>query len=63
VLDCDYGLGLITPGNPEGMLAYSPEDIDAMTYRDLSDNRKNILNLHSPDYLESFLRRALEKHK
>jgi hypothetical protein len=36
-------------------LAYSPEQIEALTYSDLAADRKRLLNLKSPRYLDEFL--------
>ena len=55
VLDCDYGIGIITKGTPENMLTYSKEEIDNFFYRDLERNRERMLNLKSTDYLEKFI--------
>jgi len=57
VLDCDYGVGVITRGEPESVLPYSPEDIRQMDYRDLADNRQRFLNLKQPEYLETFIKK------
>ncbi len=45
VLDCDYGLGIITKGTPDNMLNIAPVDIPALTYDDLVANREEFLNL------------------
>lgn len=55
VIDCDFGLGIITRGTPENMLEYSAEEVDNLSYSDLSDNRQSILNLKDVNYLEEFL--------
>lgn len=55
VLDCDWGIGIITRGKPENMLDYFITDIEQMSYRDLSVQRKSFLNLKEPDYLYEFL--------
>ena len=57
VLDCDYGLGIVTKGTPENTLPYSKEEIDNFSYTDLSNNRRELLNLKSIDYLNEFSRR------
>jgi hypothetical protein len=56
VLDCDYGLGIITRSNAENMLKYSIEDIQNLSYNDLEKNRTNILNLKSMNYFEGFIK-------
>lgn len=55
VIDCDFGLGVITRGTPENTLKYSAEEVENLSYRDLSHNRKSILNLKDVVYLETFL--------
>ena len=55
VFDYDYGVGVITRGEPEGMLSFTEEEIDKMTYEDLEKNRKNFLNLKEASFFENFL--------
>ena len=55
VLDCDQGLGIIMKRKPESMLAYSPEAVSHLSYKDLESDRKNILNLKSQEYFHEFL--------
>ncbi len=55
VLDCDYGLGIITKGIPEDMLKFSKEEIANLSYEDLEKNRSRILNLKSTDYFKKLL--------
>ncbi len=64
VLDCDYGLGIITRGTPENMLNLTAEEIDKMTFHDLDNNREQILNLKSPGYIYEFMEKkgAFEIH-
>lgn len=50
VLDCDQGLGIVTFGKPESRLKFTHEEINALTYEQLSENRKEWLNLKEPDY-------------
>ncbi len=54
VLDCDYGLGIITKGKQEKQLNFTPEEIKAFTYQDLEKNRKEWLNLKHPDYFYEY---------
>ncbi len=56
VLDCDQGLGIITRGNSEDTLSFTPEQIDNLTYKDLAKDRKKLLNLKDSDYLFDFLK-------
>jgi hypothetical protein len=55
VLDCDYGLGIITKKEPDGSLTSDEIDLGKMTYDDLERNRKDLLNLRNEDYLFEFL--------
>lgn len=55
VLDVDCGLGIISKGKPENMLAFTDEEIMKMTYRDLDKDRAQILNLKHQSYLAQFL--------
>ena len=56
VLDCDFGLGVITKGAPESVLEYSAEELQNLSYNDLSKDRQLILNLKDVNYLEGFLK-------
>jgi hypothetical protein len=58
VLDCDFGLGVVTRGTPENMLEYSAEAIQNLSYRDLSENRKSLLNLKDVRFIEEFLKNS-----
>jgi Methyltransferase domain len=55
VLDCDFGLGIITKGAAETLLEYSAEEVKALSYSDLANNRQSIINLKEVGYLEEFL--------
>lgn len=55
VLDCDWGLGIITKREPKEALEYSPSEIEALTYHDLDNKRVKILNLKSPEYFQDFI--------
>jgi hypothetical protein len=55
VLDCDHGVGIITKDRPECSLDFTPEKIMQLTYKDLENNREQILNLKPPEYLQQFL--------
>jgi hypothetical protein len=56
VLDCDYGIGVVYRGTPEGSLDISNAEIETMTYKDLQRDKKAILNLKPQEYLYEFLR-------
>jgi hypothetical protein len=55
VLDCNYGLGVITRSKQKNRLSYTVSDIEKMSYKDLEDNRDKILNLKDPNYLNEFI--------
>lgn len=55
VLDCDYGVGIVTKGQPESWLDFEDGAVDEMTYEDLARNRRNLLNLRDERYLFEFL--------
>jgi tetratricopeptide (TPR) repeat protein len=55
VLDCDFGIGVVSKGEPEGMLDFSASQIRAMTYSDLATDRAPLVNLKPPGYLYEFL--------
>lgn len=57
VVDCDFGLGIITRGIAAAPLNLTPEQIAGMTYQDLARNRENLLNLKSLDYFEKWVGR------
>jgi hypothetical protein len=50
VLDCDQGLGVVTYGEPESKLKFTQQEIKALTYEQLNENRKQWLNLKEPSY-------------
>ena len=55
VLKCDTGVGVVRKGSPDSQLAYTPEQIEALSYSDLAADRKRLLNLRPPRYLAEFL--------
>ena len=55
VLDCDFGLGIITKGKADDFLDLSEQDIAEMTYEKFSQNREQILNLKSEKFLYEYL--------
>ena len=55
VLDCDFGLGVVTKGRPDNMLDLSVEEIQEMTFNELDKERELLLNLKNPEYLSEFL--------
>jgi len=62
VLDCDWGLGIITRGKPEGMLTSSRDDVAAMRYNDLDEDRIRLLNLKDPAWFDEFLAAYVHRH-
>jgi hypothetical protein len=55
VFKCDQGVGFVRKGSPSSTLPYSAEQIEALTYADLKADRKRLLNLKPPRYLNEFL--------
>lgn len=55
VLDCDFGLGIITQGKPKNILNFSISKLKKLSYSDIEQDRENILNLMTLDYLDKFL--------
>jgi len=55
VLDCDYGLGIVTKGEADSCLNLSQSELNEMTYEDLVSDRRNLLNLKDESYLFEFL--------
>jgi hypothetical protein len=57
VADCDHGLGIITRGkNDEEPPEFNTfDEIDALTYQSLVENRSAYLNLKSVSFLKEFL--------
>ena len=56
VLDCDYGLGVITRGIPVNSLNLTDSELSKLSYEDLIQNKKNLLNLQDESYLLEFLK-------
>jgi Methyltransferase domain len=55
VLDCDFGLGIVTRGEPDSRVNLSQKELSEMTYEDLAGDRENLLNLKDVSYLPEFL--------
>ncbi len=49
-------MGMVTRGKADTYLKLTKAQIDVMTYDDLENDRKNLLNLRNLDYLSEFLR-------
>ena len=56
VLDCVYGLGIITRAPAESLLSYSCDDIRAMSYADFASNRYSLLNMKQRSYFNEFIK-------
>jgi hypothetical protein len=54
-LRCDWGIGIAMKGRPESHLAFSPKEIDALTYQDLDTHREDYLNLKDQEFLFDFI--------
>jgi hypothetical protein len=59
VLDCDYGLGIITKRKPENDLNFSAQQINSFTYEDFNANRVQWINLKRDDYSYEYLKLKL----
>lgn len=57
VLDCDMGVGIVSRKKSTTMLRYSVKDVEKLSYRDLDQQRKRLLNLKHPRYFYAFLAR------
>lgn len=55
VLDCDFGIGVISSGKNEAVLNLNGKTISNLNYSELDKNRQKLLNLKPPEYLKSFL--------
>jgi hypothetical protein len=56
VLNCDFGIGVITKiRQPEKLQITLPEDLNELTYDYLEKNRKSLLNLNEPSFLNTLL--------
>ncbi len=56
VLDCDYGLGVITKRAPEKTLSFSRNEIEHLNYDQLNRNREQWLNLKAADYANEYFK-------
>ena len=54
-VNTDYGLGIITKGEPKEILTYTKEEIDSLNYEDFQKNKEKILNLKGIDYFKEFV--------
>jgi len=45
VVDVDYGVGIVKPGEPENVLNLNLEEIRNLTFKDLVKNKEHLLNL------------------
>ena len=54
VLDTDQGLGIVTRQKPNSMLDFTPDQIQALTYDELTRNRATWLNLKPAAYFYEY---------
>ena len=59
VLDCDYGLGIITKRKPENNLSFSLQQIKSFMYEDFNANRAPWINLKQADYSYEYFKLKL----
>lgn len=57
VLDTDYGIGVVLKAPNSKKLNYKVEEIEAMDYDFLLQNKSHLLNIRGMDYLDEILRR------
>lgn len=57
VLDCDMGVGIVSRKEAATRLGYAVKDVEKLSYRDLDQQRKALLNLKHPRYFYAFLAR------
>jgi SAM-dependent methyltransferase len=62
VLDCDFGVGVVTRGVPEMKLPYSENEIREMSYSFLDANRRELLGLRPPAFFDDFLSAHARRH-
>lgn len=55
VLDCDFGIGVVSKGKPESTPHLSEARIRSLTYEDLQRDRRELINLKPQEYLYRFL--------
>lgn len=55
VLNCDFGIGIVTRGKPYNKLNYNLKKIKNLNYKDLATKRMKLINLKNPEYLKEFL--------
>jgi hypothetical protein len=55
VLNCDFGIGVISKGKNEVLQNINEKAISGLDYSDLDRNRQLFLNIKPPEYLENFL--------
>ncbi|MBV8251062.1 MAG: class I SAM-dependent methyltransferase [Chitinophaga sp.] len=56
VLDCDFGLGIVTKGKQEKPLSFTQQQIEQLTYADLEANREQWLNLKPASYFYDYFK-------
>lgn len=56
VLNCDYGVGIITKGKSKNTLNRFNINIKNLSYKYLKKNRKKLLNLKNENYFYKFLK-------
>ncbi|MBF0546129.1 MAG: class I SAM-dependent methyltransferase [Candidatus Riflebacteria bacterium] len=56
VLDCDFGVGIITRGKPSECLNFSEDELNKMSFDYFEKNRNWLLNLKNENYLFEFLK-------
>jgi hypothetical protein len=57
VVDCDFGVAVVTRGNEHPRLSISQEAVESMTFGDFEADRERLLNVRSPEYFLNWLDR------
>jgi len=61
VLDCVFGLGIVTKEPARTMLRYTEREIDALSFDDFKSLREDLLDLKPKKYLSEFLEERRRK--
>ncbi len=62
VLDTDFGIGVVRPGTSDSSVDLTPEEVAALTYQDLDEDREGLLGLNIPGPLEYSSRGPLARN-
>lgn len=57
VVDCDFGVGVISKGEEQPRLSIPCEAVDSMSFKSFEADRERLLNIRSPSYFIDWLAR------